>query len=120
MIQSRTLLKVTDNSGIKLVRCIKVLIPKNIRWATIGNIIKVSTINVLGKSKVKKGQVINAIIVRCMRFFSRGSELIRFSDNAIVALTETMELIGTRVFGPILKELRTIHPKLFASVSNIV
>ncbi|MBG76301.1 MAG: 50S ribosomal protein L14 [Alphaproteobacteria bacterium MarineAlpha5_Bin12] len=108
MIQMQTNIDVADNSGARKVQCIKVLGGSKKRFATIGEIITVSVKNAIPKGKVKKGDVYKAIIVRTRKDFARddGSS-IRFDNNAVVLLDKQEEPIGTRIFGPVTRELRS-------------
>jgi len=107
MIQMRTMLDVADNSGARRVMCIKVLGGTRRRYASIGDVIKVSVKEAIPRGKVKKGEVLNAVIVRTKKGVRRtdGSS-IRFDENAVVLLNAQLQPIGTRVFGPITRELR--------------
>lgn len=107
MIQMRTMLDVADNSGARRVMCIKVLGGTRRRYAGIGDVIKVSVKEAIPRGKVKKGEVLNAVIVRTKKEVRRpdGSS-IRFDENAVVLLNAQLQPIGTRVFGPITRELR--------------
>tara|TARA_Y100000389_G_scaffold181810_1_gene197828 strand:- start:18297 stop:18665 length:369 start_codon:yes stop_codon:yes gene_type:complete len=117
MIQMQTKLNVADNSGAKLVRCIKVLGGSKHMITGISDIIVVSVISVIPGSKVKKGQVMKAVIVRTRNSISRkdGSE-IRFDDNAVVLIDNNREPVGTRVFGSISREVRQ---KGFLKISSL-
>lgn len=107
MIQTQTRLQVADNSGAKMLVCIKVLGGSKRRYAGIGDVVKVSVKNVIPNSKVKKGAVMNALIVRTSDSIRRSDgSAIRFSDNAAVLLNNNNTPIGTRVFGPVGRELR--------------
>lgn len=107
MIQMQSVLDVADNSGARRVMCIKVLGGTRRRYAGIGDIIKVSVKEAIPRGKVKKGEVLNAVIVRTKKGVRRpdGSS-IRFDENAVVLLNAQLQPIGTRVFGPITRELR--------------
>lgn len=107
MIQIQTTLDVADNSGAKKVGCIKVLGGSKRRYASIGDIIVVSVKDAMPHSKVKKGEVYKAVIVRTKKEIGRpdGSH-IRFDNNSAVLLNKSMEPIGTRIFGPVARELR--------------
>lgn len=108
MIQMQSLLEVADNSGARKVQCIKVLGGSKRRYAGIGDIIKVSVKEALPNSKVKKGDVYNAVIVRTRKGVRRkDGSLIRFDKNAAVMLNATYQPIGTRIFGPVTRELRS-------------
>ena len=107
MIQMQTTLKVADNSGARKVQCIKVLGGSHRRYAAIGDIIKVSIKEAIPRGKVKKGDVYNAVVVRTAKGVRRNDgSLIRFDDNAAVLLNAKLEPIGTRIFGPVTRELR--------------
>jgi large subunit ribosomal protein L14 len=107
MIQMQTLLTVADNSGAKMVQCIKVLGGSKRRYANIGDVIKVSVKEAIPRGKVKKGDVYDAVIVRTRKGVRRADgSLIRFDNNAAVLLDTKREVIGTRIFGPVTRELR--------------
>jgi large subunit ribosomal protein L14 len=107
MIQSETRLKVADNSGAKEVYCIKVLGGSRRRYASIGDVIVVSVKEAIPNSKVKKGDVLKAVVVRTKKEIGRpDGSFIRFDDNSAVLLSAGMEPIGTRIFGPVARELR--------------
>ncbi|MCV2518851.1 MAG: 50S ribosomal protein L14 [Candidatus Lightella neohaematopini] len=107
MIQERTLLLVADNSGARLVMCIKVLGGSRRRYANIGNIIKIAVKEAIPRSKVKKGEVLKAVIVRTKKGIHRSDgSLIRFDNNSCVLLSDNEQPIGTRIFGPITRELK--------------
>jgi large subunit ribosomal protein L14 len=107
MIQMRTMLDVADNSGARRVMCIKVLGGTRRRYASIGDVIKVSVKEAIPRGKVKKGEVLNAVIVRTKKGVRRSDgSSIRFDENAVVLLNTQLQPIGTRVFGPITRELR--------------
>lgn len=110
MIQTQTILKVADNTGARLVMCIKVLGGSKRKYASIGDIIKVTVKDALPRGKVKKGEVYNAVIVRTKKGVRRidGSN-IKFDGNAVVILNNKYEPIGTRIFGPVTRELRTYN-----------
>ena len=107
MIQTQSMLDVADNSGARRVMCIKVLGGSHRRYAGIGDIIKVTVKEAIPRGKVKKGQVMTAVVVRT-RFGVRRADgsVIRFDGNAAVLLTAKHEPIGTRIFGPVTRELR--------------
>ncbi len=108
MIQMQTNLDVADNSGARRLQCIKVLGGSHRRYAGIGDIIKVSVKEAIPRGKVKKGEVYNAIVVRTRKGVRRpDGSLIRFDTNAAVLLNNQMQPIGTRIFGPVTRELRT-------------
>ncbi len=108
MIQMQTTLDVADNSGARRVMCIKVLGGSHRRYARIGDIIKVSVKEAIPRGKVKKGEVYNAVVVRTRKGVRRpDGSLIRFDTNAAVILNNQLQPIGTRIFGPVTRELRT-------------
>jgi len=107
MIQTETRLRVADNSGAKLVSCIKVLGGSKRRYATIGDIIVVAVKEAMPNSKVKKGDVVRAVVVRTAKEIHRlDGTHIRFDDNSAVLINTQGEPIGTRIFGPVARELR--------------
>ena len=107
MIQMQTKLGVADNSGARKVQCIKVLGGSHRRYAGIGDIIKVSIKEAIPRGKVKKGDVYNAVVVRTRKGVRRSDgSLIRFDGNAAVLLNAQHQPIGTRIFGPVTRELR--------------
>lgn len=108
MIQMQSRMKVADNSGAKEVMCIKVLGGSKRRYAGIGDIVKISIKEALPNSKVKKGDVYDAVIVRTRKGVRRrDGSTIRFDSNAAVLLNANLQPIGTRIFGPVTRELRT-------------
>ncbi|MEX0584972.1 MAG: 50S ribosomal protein L14 [Natronospirillum sp.] len=108
MIQTQTVLDVADNSGAKRVQCIKVLGGSHRRYANIGDLIKVSVKEAIPRGKVKKGQVMNAVVVRTRKGVRRpDGSVIRFDTNSAVLLNANSAPIGTRIFGPVTRELRT-------------
>ncbi len=107
MIQMQTNLDVADNSGAKKVMCIKVLGGSHRRYAGIGDIIKVSIKDAIPRGRVKKGEVYNALVVRTAKGVRRSDgSLIRFDGNAAVILNNNLQPLGTRIFGPVTRELR--------------
>jgi large subunit ribosomal protein L14 len=107
MIQSETRLTVADNSGAKELYCIKVLGGSRRRYASVGDIIVVSVKEAIPNAKVKKGEVLKAVVVRTKKEIRRpDGSYIRFDDNSAVLLTAAMEPLGTRIFGPVARELR--------------
>jgi len=107
MIQTQSYLDVADNSGARKVMCIKVLGGSHRRYASVGDIIKVSVKEAIPRGKVKKGQVMNAVVVRTRKGVRRqDGSLIKFDDNAAVLLNNQLAPIGTRIFGPVTRELR--------------
>ena len=108
MIQLQTRLQAADNSGARELMCIKVLGGSKRRYAGIGDVIKVSVKDAIPRGKVKKGEVYDAVVVRTRKGVRRpDGSLIRFDGNAAVLLTNKLEPIGTRIFGPVTRELRT-------------
>ena len=107
MIQTQTYLDVADNSGARRVMCIKVLGGSHRRNAGVGDVIKVSVKDAIPRGKVKKGQVMTAVVVRTKKGVRRpDGSLIKFDDNAAVLLNNQQAPIGTRIFGPVTRELR--------------
>ncbi|MCB1975889.1 MAG: 50S ribosomal protein L14 [Nitrosomonas sp.] len=107
MIQMQSILKVADNTGARSVMCIKVLGGSKRSYATVGDVIKVSIKDAAPRGKVKKGDVYNAVIVRTAKGIRRmDGSLIKFDGNAAVLLNTKLEPIGTRIFGPVTRELR--------------
>ncbi len=107
MIQSFTRLKVADNTGAKEIMCIKVLGGSKRRYASVGDIIVASVKKAIPTAKVKKGQVVKAVVVRTRKEIQReNGSLIRFDDNAAVILDAKKEPMGTRIFGPVSREVR--------------
>ncbi|HBO16357.1 MAG TPA: 50S ribosomal protein L14 [Porticoccaceae bacterium] len=108
MIQTESYLNVADNSGARKVMCIKVLGGSHRRYARVGDIIKVTVKEAIPRGKVKKGQVMSAVVVRTKKGLRRqDGSLIKFDDNAAVLLNANMAPVGTRIFGPVTRELRT-------------
>ncbi len=108
MIQMQTILDVADNSGARRVQCIKVLGGSKRRYAGIGDIIKVSIKEAIPRGRVKKGDIYNAVVVRTRKGVRRqDGSLIRFDGNAVALLNQQLQPIGTRIFGPVTRELRT-------------
>ena len=107
MIQVRTSLEAADNSGARRIMCIKVLGGSNRRYANVGDVIKVSITEAVPRGKVKKGEVYDAVVVRTRKGIRRADgSLIRFDGNAAVLLNNQLQPIGTRIFGPVTRELR--------------
>ena len=107
MIQMQTVLDVADNTGARSVMCIKVLGGSKRRYASVGDIIKVSIKDAAPRGRVKKGDVYNAVVVRTAKGVRRpDGSLVRFDGNAAVLLNNKLEPIGTRIFGPVPRELR--------------
>ncbi len=108
MIQMQSVLEVADNSGARKVQCVKVLGGSRRRYAGIGDIIKISIKEAMPNSRVKKGEVFNAVVVRTRKGVRRNDgSLIRFDRNAAVLLNNQFQPVGTRIFGPVTRELRT-------------
>jgi large subunit ribosomal protein L14 len=108
MIQMQSVLNAADNSGAKRVMCIKVLGGSKRRYAGVGDVIKVSVKDAIPRGRVKKGEVYNAVVVRTRKGVRRSDgSVIRFDGNAAVLLNARLEPIGTRIFGPVTRELRT-------------
>ena len=107
MIQMQSLLNIADNSGARSVMCIKVLGGSKRRYANIGDVIKVAVREAIPTGKVKKGQVVDALIVRTRKGVRRkDGSLIKFDENAAVLINNNGEPLGTRIFGPVTRELR--------------
>lgn len=107
MIQMQTILNAADNSGARKVMCIKVLGGSHRRYAGVGDVIKVSIKDAIPRGKVKKGEVYNAVVVRTAKGIRRNDgSVIRFDTNAAVLLNANLQPIGTRIFGPVTRELR--------------
>ena len=107
MIQTSTVLEVADNSGARKVACIRVLGGSRRRYASVGDLIVVSVKDAIPNARVKKGEVRRAVVVRTARAISRSDgSFIRFDDNAAVILDNQKEPVGTRIFGPVARELR--------------
>jgi large subunit ribosomal protein L14 len=108
MIQSETVLNAADNSGARRLMCVKVLGGSRRRYAGVGDIIKVSVKEAIPKGKVKKGELYNAVVVRTKKGVRRSDgSVIRFDSNAAVLLNNQLQPIGTRIFGPVTRELRS-------------
>lgn len=121
MIQMRTRLDVADNSGAREVMCIKVLGSTRRRYATVGDIIKISVKEALPHGKVKKGEVHNAVVVRTKKGIRRhDGSLIKFDTNAVVLLNNQQQPIGTRIFGPIARELRDQFMKIVSLAPEVL
>ncbi|MCK5433500.1 MAG: 50S ribosomal protein L14 [Gammaproteobacteria bacterium] len=107
MIQMQTMLDAADNSGAKRVMCVKVLGGSKRRYAGIGDVIKVTVKEAIPRGKVKKGELYDAVVVRTRKGVRRSDgSLIRFDGNAVVLLNNQRQPIGTRIFGPVTRELR--------------
>ncbi len=107
MIQMQTVLKAADNSGARRLMCVKVLGGSKRRYAGIGDVIKVSVKEAIPKGRVKKGELYNAVVVRTRKGVRRADgSLVRFDSNAAVLLNNQLQPVGTRIFGPVTRELR--------------
>ena len=107
MIQTETVLNVADNSGAKKVLCIRVLGGTGKRYARIGDVIVITVKEAIPHAKVKKGDVLKAVVVRTVKEMHRMDDTwVKFDDNAVVILGQSGEPIGTRIFGPVARELR--------------
>lgn len=121
MIQMQSMLSVADNSGARQLMCIKVLGGSHRRYAGIGDIIKVSVKEAIPRSKVKKGDVMNAVVVRTRKGMRRpDGSLIRFDGNAAVLLNNQLEPVGTRIFGPVTRELREKFMKIISLAPEVL
>ena len=121
MIQTETRLNVADNSGAKEVLCIRVLGGTGRRYASVGDIIVVSVKNALPGSDVKKGTVSKAVVARTNKEIRRADgSYIRFDDNACVLLNNAGELRGTRIFGPVARELRATNMKIVSLAPEVL
>ncbi|QCI24546.1 50S ribosomal protein L14 [Buchnera aphidicola (Muscaphis stroyani)] len=108
MIQEQTILNVADNSGARSAMCIKVLGGSRRRYASIGDVIKITIKEAIPRGKVKKGEVLKAVVVRTKKGVKRSDgSVIRFDSNACVVLNNNEQPVGTRIFGPVTRELRT-------------
>ncbi|MCA8887593.1 MAG: 50S ribosomal protein L14 [Parvularculaceae bacterium] len=122
MIQMQTNLDVADNSGAKRVQCIKVLGGSKRRYARVGDIIVVSVKEAIPRGRVKKGQVMKAVVVRTAKDIKRrDGSVIRFDRNAAVLINNNKEPIGTRIFGPVTRELRASnHMKIVSLAPEVL
>ena len=122
MIQMQSLLSIADNSGARSVMCIKVLGGSKRRYANIGDVIKVAVREAIPTGKVKKGQVVDALIVRTKKGVRRrDGSLIKFDENAAVLINAQKAPIGTRVFGPVTRELRDgKHMKILSLAPEVI
>ena len=122
MIQMQSLLKIADNSGARSVMCIKVLGGSKRRYANIGDVLKVAIREAIPTGKVKKGQVVDALIVRTKKGVRRrDGSLIKFDENAAVLINAQKAPIGTRVFGPVTRELRDgKHMKILSLAPEVI
>ncbi|MCQ2095383.1 MAG: 50S ribosomal protein L14 [Bacteroidaceae bacterium] len=121
MIQVESRLTVADNSGAREVLCIRVLGGTRRRYATVGDTIVVTVKNVIPSSEIKKGTVSKALIVRTKKEVRRtDGSYIRFDDNACVLLSNTGELRGSRIFGPVARELRAVNMKVVSLATEVL
>ncbi|MBQ0102670.1 MAG: 50S ribosomal protein L14 [Prevotellaceae bacterium] len=121
MIQVESRLTVADNSGAREVLCIRVLGGTRRRYATVGDIIVVTVKNVIPSSEIKKGTVSKALIVRTKKEVRRpDGSYIRFDDNACVLLSNTGEMRGSRIFGPVARELRAANMKVVSLATEVL
>ena len=122
MIQMQTNLDVADNSGARRVMCIKVLGGSKRKYATIGDVIVVSVKEAIPRGRVKKGEVMKAVIVRIAKDITRSDgSIIRFDRNAAVLMTPQNEPVGTRIFGPVPRELRAKnHVKIISLAPEVL
>lgn len=121
MIQMQSILDVADNSGARRVMCIKVLGGSKRRYARIGDIIRISVKDAIPRGKVKKGEVLLAVVVRTRQGVRRDDgSLIRFDGNAVVLLNAQKQPIGTRIFGPVTRELRDDYMKIISLAPEVL
>jgi large subunit ribosomal protein L14 len=121
MIQMQSVLDVADNSGARRVMCIKVLGGSKRRYAGIGDVIRVTVKEAIPRGKVKKGDVLFAVVVRTRKGVRRDDgSLIRFDGNAAVLLNAQMQPIGTRIFGPVTRELRNNYMKIISLAPEVL
>ena len=122
MIQTESMLEIADNSGARKVQCIKVLGGSKRRYAGIGDIIKVTVKEAIPRGRVRKGQVMNAVVVRTRKGVRRpDGSLIKFDQNAAVLLNPQNQPVGTRIFGPVPRELRAKnHMKIISLAPEVL
>ncbi len=121
MIQTQTKLRVADNSGAKLLLCIKVLGGSRRRYASVGDVVVVTVKEAMPNSKVKKGDVMRAVVVRTAKEIRRADgSYIKFDDNSAVLINQQNEPIGTRIFGPVARELRAKRFMKIISLAPVV
>lgn len=121
MIQTETVLNAADNSGARRVQCIKVLGGSHRRYAGVGDIIKITVKEAIPRGRVKKGEVMDAVVVRTRHGVRRADgSVIRFDTNAAVLLTEKHEPIGTRIFGPVTRELREKFMRIISLAPEVL
>ena len=115
------MLQAADNSGARRVQCIKVLGGSHRRYAGVGDVIKVTVKDAIPRGRVKKGEIYNAVVVRTRRGVRRpDGSLIRFDSNAAVLLTQKLEPIGTRIFGPVTRELREKYMRIISLAPEVL
>ena len=121
MIQMQSRLDVADNTGAREVMCIKVLGGSKRRYANIGDVIVITVKEAIPRSKVRKGQVLKALVVRTRKGVRRDDgSLIKFDNNAVVLLSNQNEPIGTRIFGPVTRELRAKYMKIISLAPEVL
>lgn len=121
MIQTQSRLSAADNSGAREVMCIKVLGGSHRRYARVGDIIKVTVKDAIPRGRVKKGDVMNAVVVRTRKGVRRSDgSVIRFDRNAAVLLTNQNEPVGTRIFGPVTRELREKFMRIISLAPEVL
>lgn len=121
MIQMQSRLDVADNTGARQVMCIKVLGGSKRRYANIGDVIVITVKEAIPRSKVRKGQVLKALVVRTRKGVRRDDgSLIKFDSNAVVLLNNQNEPIGTRIFGPVTRELRARYMKIISLAPEVL
>lgn len=121
MIQTESVVEVADNSGARKAMCIKVLGGSKRRYANIGDVIKVTIKEAIPRGKVKKGEVMNAVVVRTKKGVRRDDgSLIRFDTNAVVLINAQKQPIGTRIFGPVTRELRATFMKIVSLALEVL
>jgi large subunit ribosomal protein L14 len=121
MIQMQTMLEVADNSGARQVMCFKVLGGSKRRYAYVGDVIKVTVKDAIPRGKVKKGEVYDAVVVRTRHGVRRSDgSIIRFDTNAAVLLDTKQEPIGTRIFGPVTRELREKFMRIISLAPEVL
>ncbi len=121
MIQTETELQVADNTGARRVLCIKILGGSKRHYAGIGDVIKVTVKEAIPRGRVKKGEIYNALVVRTAKGVRRlDGSLIKFDHNAAVLLNTKLEPVGTRIFGPVTRELRNKHMKIVSLAPEVL
>lgn len=121
MIQQESMLKAADNSGAKVVQVIRVKGSTRRRYANIGDVVKVAVKDAIPRGRVKKGEVHDAVVVRTRKGVRRpDGSLIRFDSNAAVLLTNKMEPVGTRIFGPVTRELRERFMRIISLAPEVL